>query len=471
MKTSYEARGNKMTEDKKDKRKEKIQKILKRAAPVILSVSGSLIWSPVYTRSAEIAQNKNTDNIEVSAGKHLSYDDDKPKLALAEPAAANAYSQSIGQISIDTETGDLPNPQAVATGNGYYGQHQLGNSLKNDFCVKKYIAYALIHGSPEFKKALCDNLLNGSQTLKDRLISNFAASLEKYDEKQKPENAYFTWNPAYKKLFDIMTITPATFTKAHQDKELAAEATHLQSRFVYEVYLQQMPTSLKSTIAQNPQIKFESIHPAVMSSVLAIAIKQGNGGHFKNAMGKATIDAYQQQALKKWKADTSVQKNGKKPLVIACRTGELDVENIAVIGKNIRIYDADNSGLKAKDILTATGYKVSIIKGAKPKSIPTPAHIATFNMQKDKIDIAQIVNNKEWLEDYCGTYKTIYNKAAKQLDKVPTLETYYEMSLILNQPGLYKMAQDYYQQNKPSSTLAFNDVLQRKLMRDRYQNS
>ena len=54
MKTSYEARGNKMTEDKKDRRKEKIQKILKRAAPVILSVSGSLIWSPVYTRSAEI---------------------------------------------------------------------------------------------------------------------------------------------------------------------------------------------------------------------------------------------------------------------------------------------------------------------------------------------------------------------------------------------------------------------------------
>ena len=128
-----------MTEDKKDRRKEKIQKILKRAAPVILSVSGSLIWSPVYTRSAEITQNKNTDNIEVSAGKHLSYDDDKPRLALAEPAAANAYSQSIGQISIDTETGDLPNPQAVATENGYYGQHQFGNLSKTTSVLKNIL--------------------------------------------------------------------------------------------------------------------------------------------------------------------------------------------------------------------------------------------------------------------------------------------------------------------------------------------
>lgn len=460
-----------MTEDKKDRRKEKIQKILKRAAPVIISVSSAMTWFPVYTSSAEALRSQNTDNTEAHADKPLSYHDDKTKLALAESGSANAYSQSIGQISIETETGDLPNPPAAATGNGYYGQHQFGNSSVNDFCVRKYIAFALVNGSPEFKKSLCDNLLNGGLKLKESLIDKFAASLEKYDSKQQYEKAYFSSNPAYKNLFSIMNVTPATFTKAHENKDFADEAQRLQSRFVYEVYLQQMSISLKSTIAQNPQIKFESIHPAVMSSVLAIAIKKGNGGRFKSEMEKATIAAYQQQALKKWEADTSVQKNGKKPLVIACRTGDLDAENIAVIGKNIRIYDGGNSGLKPKDILTTAGYKVSVIKGTKPKSISTPADIVTFNMQKDKIDIAPIVNNEEWLKNYCGTYKTVFNKAVKQLDKVPTLETYYEMSLILNQPGLYKMAQDYYQQNKPSSTLAFNDTLQRKLMRDKYQNS
>lgn len=457
-----------MTEDNKDRRKEKIKNILKRAAPAIISASSALIWSPVYTHSAEVFKHKNADNIEIPAGKQLSYNDDNPKLALAEQGSANAYSQSIGQISIETETGDFANPPAVATGNGYYGQHQFGNSSANDFCVKKYIAFALINSSPEFKESLCNNLLRGNQDLKNRLINRFAESLEKYDEKQQPENAYFSRNPAYKKLSGIICVTPAAFRKAHKNKELADEAKRLQSRFVYEVYLQQMSNSIKNTIAQNPQINFESIHPAVMSSFLAIAIKKGNGGRFKGAMEQATLAAYQQQALKKREADTSADKNGKRPLVVACRTGDLNAENIAVIGQNIRIYDADNSGLSTRDILTSSAYKVSIIKGAKPRNVSGTANIVTFNMLKDKIDIAEIVNNEKWLKNYCGNYKTIFSKAAKQLDKIPTLETYYEMSLILNRPGLYKIAQDYYQQSKSSSTLAFNDALRSKLMRDRY---
>lgn len=454
-----------MTEDKKDKRKEKIQKILKHAAPLIIGASSILPWSPVCSGSVKMSKDKN--NIEIPAAKPASHNNDTPKLALADKNSLNAYTQSIGQVSIDTETGDLKAPSTVATGNGYYGQHQLGNSQKNDFCVKKYIAFALIYGSPEFKKSLCDNLLRGSQTTKDKLIDTFAKSLDKYDEQNKPEQAYLSTNPSYKKLSTLMNVAPAAFTKAH--KNFTAEAKRLQSQFIYEVYLQQMPTGLKGIIAKNPQIKFESIRPAVMASVIAIAVKQGNGSRFKTAMERATIAAYQLQAKKSWEADTSQNKPEKEPLAIACRTGDLNKENIAVIGNAIRIYDTENSGLKSKDIIAPAKYQVMIVRGQKPKNVTGNRDVMTFNVKKDIAEISEIVNNEKWLESYCGSFKAVYKKAAPQIDKLPTIDTYYEMSIIFNNPGLYKIAEDSHKQN--NSTVAFSSVLTNKILRDKHQNA
>lgn len=455
-----------MTENKKDKRKTIIQRILTRAAPIVIGVAG-VSWAPVFSSSAENSGDKDAFNTGVLAKNHISYGDDAPKLAMAEPSHANAYAQSIGQVSIDTETGDLKNPPSVATGNGYYGQHQFGNSVKNDFCVKKYIAYALINSSPKFKKSLCDNLLSGKQAYKDKLIDDFAASLDKYDAKQKTEFAYLSTNPAYRKLSTIMSVKPTTFTAAHTKFE--EEAKRLQSQFVYEIYLQQMPNSLKNTIAANPQIKFESIRPAVMASIVAIAVKQGNGSRFKKAMEKATFAAYQLQAQRCWEADTSSNKSKEAPLTVACKTGDLNKDNIAVIGKTVRIYDTENSGIKSRDILVPSEYHVMMVRGPKPKNVTDSREVMTFNTQKDAADIAEIVNNKDWLKDYCGSFKAVYNKAVSQIDKIPTLDTYYEMSIILNKPGLYKIAEDYHKQNPP--TLALNNALVNKALRDRYQNS
>ena len=71
-----------MTEDKKDKRKEKIQKILKHAAPLIIGASSILPWSPVCSGSVKMSKDKN--NIEIPAAKPASHNNDTPKLALAD---------------------------------------------------------------------------------------------------------------------------------------------------------------------------------------------------------------------------------------------------------------------------------------------------------------------------------------------------------------------------------------------------
>lgn len=450
-----------------DKQKDKIKKILRHSAPLVIGASSFLSWFPVSLGSAEILKDKNVENIETLADKRIFHKENKPLLAIADKNSINAYSQSIGQISINTEAGEFKNPPSIATGNGYYGQYQLGNSYKNDFCVKKYIAFALANSSPELKKSLCDNMLRGNQTTKDKLIEAFASSIDKYDEQQQSEYAYHSTNPAYKKLSAIINVTPTTFIKAH--KKFEDEAGRLQSRFIYEVYLQQMSVGIKGIIAQNPQIKFESIRPAVMASVVAIAIKQGNGRRFKNAMEQATISAYQRQANKSWEAGTAYGKTKQEPLAVACRTGDINKENIAVTGNIIRIYDTDNSGIKSKDILAPEKYQVMVVRGQKPKNVTSSRSVVTFNTQKDAVDIAEIVNTKGWLEKYCGSFKAVYKQAVCQMDKLPTVDTYYELSLIFNKPDLYKIAEDCYRESQ--FNIVSNNLLINKAITGKHQNA
>lgn len=433
----------------------KITRTIKRYAPAVLGALTS--WMPVHVSQATPDNNRKWDKV---ANETVDYDNHNT-LALAETGSANAYNQSIAQVSIDTEAAHFANPAAVATGNGYYGQHQLGVSANAGYNAQKYVAYALVYGSPEFKKSLTDNLLTGTAAGKEKLIDEFAASLDKFDEQNAPEKAFHLQNKAFQKLLQSISVTPKAFRKAHAD--FGDEGKRLQSGFIYDVYLNLMPHSLKTITAQNPQVRFETIHPSVLASVIAIAVKKGNGERFERAVNKASYAYYQQQAEAQWANDSTALKPRQAPLAVASRKGKLSPENVVVLGdKLLRVYDTENSGLKNKDIITASNYQIMIIRGPKPQGAHSTRNVITFDTATDKADIAVIVNNKEWLKDYCGSFKNVYAKASPLLDKVPTLDTYYEISTIFNNPNLYQTLEKFYNQEKKEENIAYFDDAQKE---------
>lgn len=338
---------------------------LKKYAPAALLTLAS--WLPLESaRSSAPKDDMRKNPIENLARTDISDDTPPMRLAMAEKGRSNAYNETIAQISINTEAGNYSNPAAVATGNGYYGQHQFGVSSNSGYMVRKYIVYALAYGTDEFRKSLSDHLLIGSTEKKNRLIDEFMVSAGKYEDQGKFENAFLPSNPAYKKLFNIMNVNPTNFKAAH--KNFAEEGAERQKMFVYTVYLNLMPTSLKQIMKKHPNIAFDEIHPATWGAVIAIAIKQGNGGKFDRAL-------------------------------------------------------------------------TALEQGAKNKIIPT-------------------INSDAWLKNYCGkNFRKVYNQAAPMLKKVPTLDTYLEMSIFLRMPELYKKANDFWRYQNPvmQATIAAND--------------
>lgn len=338
---------------------------LKKYAPAALLTLAS--WLPLESaRSSAPKDDMRKNPIENLARTDISDDTPPMRLAMAEKGRSDAYNETIAQISINTEAGNYSNPAAVATGNGYYGQHQFGVSSNSGYMVRKYIAYALAYGTDEFRKSLSDHLLIGSTEKKNRLIDEFMVSAGKYEDQGKFENAFLPSNPAYKKLFNIMNVNPTNFKAAH--KNFAEEGAERQKMFVYTVYLNLMPTSLKQIMKKHPNIAFDEIHPATWGAVIAIAIKQGNGGKFDRAL-------------------------------------------------------------------------TALEQGAKNKIIPT-------------------INSDAWLKNYCGkNFRKVYNQAAPMLKKVPTLDTYLEMSIFLRMPELYKKANDFWRYQNPvmQATIAAND--------------
>lgn len=441
-----------MKQNKTNNKDGKINRTIKRYAPAVLGTLTS--WMPMHVSQATPDNTGKWDKVATETV------DNNHNLALAETGSANAYNQSIAQVSIDTEAADFANPAAVATGNGYYGQHQLGVSVNAGYNAQKYVAYALVYGSPEFKKSLADNLLTGTAAGKQRLIDEFAVSLEKFDEQKAPEKAYQLQNKAFQKLFQSIHVTPNAFRKAHAD--FGDEGKRLQSGFIYDVYLNLMPHNLKTITAQNPQVQFETIHPSILASVIAIAVKKGNGERFEKAINKASYTYYQQQAENQWQNDNTPLKSRQAPLAVASRKGRLSAENVVVLGdKLLRIYDEENSGLKSKDIITAPNYYIMIIRGKKPQGAHSTRDVKTFDTATDKAYIAGIINNKEWLKDYCGSFKNVYNKASSLLDKVPTLDTYYEISTIFNNPDLYHTLEKFYNQGKKEENIAYFNEAQK----------
>lgn len=338
---------------------------LKKYAPAALLTLAS--WLPLESaRSSAPKDDMRKNPIENLARTDISDDTPPMRLAMAEKGRSDAYNETIAQISINTEAGNYSNPAAVATGNGYYGQHQFGVSSNSGYMVRKYIVYALAYGTDEFRKSLSDHLLIGSTEKKNRLIDEFMVSAGKYEDQGKFENAFLPSNPAYKKLFNIMNVNPTNFKAAH--KNFAEEGAERQKMFVYTVYLNLMPTSLKQIMKKHPNIAFDEIHPATWGAVIAIAIKQGNGGKFDRAL-------------------------------------------------------------------------TALEQGAKNKIIPT-------------------INSDAWLKNYCGkNFRKVYNQAAPMLKKVPTLDTYLEMSIFLRMPELYKKANDFWRYQNPvmQATIAAND--------------
>lgn len=429
----------------------KIKRTVKKYAPTILGALTS--WMPVQLSQAIPDSNKKWNNAALEVTQNDTYN----QLALAKKGSAKAYNESIAQVSIDTESGTYANPAAVATGNNYYGQHQLGITQNAGYNVQKYIAYALVYASPEFRESLSKNLLNGNPSTKTQLIEAFAASEEKYQALNCPEKAYTFQNNAFQKLFSIINVTPVGFRKAHTN--FPEEGKKLQSRFVYEIYLNQMTHSLKKITEQNPQVQFETIHPSVIASVIAIAIKQGNGSRFEKAIHSASYQYYQQKALSLWENDNSSLRSKEAPLAVACRKGALKPDNVIVLGDEIlRIYDEDNKGINEKDIITAPGYKIMVIKGKRPTTVHKTSEVVTFDTKIDKIDIRGIVNTQEWLKNYCRKFSSVYKKASQLLNKIPTIDTYYEIAIIFNNPNLYNTLEQFYEKvNNPENTAFFEN--------------
>lgn len=377
-------------------------------------------------------------------------------LALAVDGNIKAYNQSIAQISIATESLSVnpKNPSAVATGNGYYGQHQFGVSASSGYMVKKYTAYALANGSEKFRESIMQNLLIGTKDSKQRLVEAFIASADTYFDRGEPEKAYLPSNRAYQRLFNAININPAAFTKVHN--EFPEEGTERQKMFIYEVYLNLMPKSLKQTIVKHPRINFEEIHPAVMGSIIAIAVKQGNGARFDNALTEleriSDREFYQKAHTDEIELHKQLGGDMPAPMTVVSRKGTVTPENIVARDKNAKdkvliVYDSEGK-ISAEDILCEPGRRVIITKADRPKSAKSDYSIITYDISAQKIATGEKINTAEWLKNYCRGFSKVYQVAARELDKIPTLETYMEMSIILNRPQLYDIMQKLYHRKK-----------------------
>lgn len=428
-------------QEKLNRIKTKIQRRVIRYAPAALGLLTT--WMPVNA-SSSTGNNISKNNIEVLANKERDSEADN-RLALASPDVANAYNKSIADVSISTEAGDFTNPTAVATGNGYYGQHQLGNSANSAFMVRKYIAYTLVYGSPDFQQSVKENLMVGTNEAKNRLIEAMGVSLEKYANDNASENAFMASNPSYKHLFNAMKVSPTAFSKVHNEHHI--EGAELQKMFIFQVYLNLMPKSLKNTMAANPRINFAEIHPAVWGSVIAIAVKQGNGSRFAAALSgmehTADRDLYAEIQAKELSKFEKAAKNGSQPLVVLCHAGELNPNNMIAKGTNDKdkvliIYDKEGR-ITPQDITTEPGRRVIVTKAEKPADAKSNRSLNIHDISNQKVNIGKIMNNTKWLKSYCGSFSKVYNSAKTDLHKIPTLDTYYELSIILNKPQLYEM--------------------------------
>ncbi|MCM1224254.1 MAG: hypothetical protein NC548_58360, partial [Lachnospiraceae bacterium] len=380
-------------------------------------------------------------------------------LALAQPGTEKAFDKSLAYASIATESlgVDPKNPAAVATGNGYFGQHQFGGSAASDFMVKKYIAYALINGSEEFKQSLKNNLMAGSEANKNKLIQNFISSLGKYDEKGKPEQAFNKANPAYKALAANISVTPAAFKKAHKD--FPEEGNLQQKMCVFDLYMHLISRPIQEITKLHPRINMAKIHPAIMGSVVAIAVKQGNGRKFNQALydveKKANQDfctAKQKEINESYKDSAS---NKKPPLAVSCQKGEILPENI--VAQNIEgrtvltVYDPSGK-IKEDDIAAAKevngankirNTEIRVKKAERPKGVKSSREVQVYDLSHSSLDVNKYINTDEWLKNYCGKqFRKVYNVSAPDLDKVPTVDSYYEMSVILRDPELYKQVEN-----------------------------
>lgn len=400
-------------------------------------------------------------------------------LALASPNDERGYSGRILEISVKTEVYPGSNPAATATGNGYYGQHQFGSTAGSDFAVKKYLAYAMINSSPAFRNAIAKNLMTGTQAQKDRLIDNFEASTQKYADKNQIEKAYYNTNKAYASLAASMRVTPSAFTKAMNASPKEAQDT--QGMFIYEIYIYQMNNNFGDMQKKHSRVDFSRIHPAVLGSAIAIAVKTGNGKKFNTALSildrdlekgdKEALSFTQKKIDATWKRSLEADvKNGKitaeeaavleqyKTEAIVDRSGRLNEKDIRISGNQITVYDP--SGNLEKDmILAGTGKVVSIVKAHAPKLDDTKMHkpVQIVDRCKAKPDYS-LINNKTWLKNYCGEkFAKVYKEAAPLIDKLPTMATIYELSVILRMPGLYKMYQTIEAPNRSQDrTLALH---------------
>lgn len=400
-------------------------------------------------------------------------------LALASPNDERGFSSRILDISVKTEVYPIANPAATATGNGYYGQHQFGSTATSDFAVKKYLAYAMINSSPAFRNAIAKNLMVGTQAQKDRLIDNFEISTQKYAEEGQIEKAYYRANKAYAALARNMRVTPAAFTKAMNT--LPKEAQDTQGMFLYEIYLYQMNNGFDHIQQSHPRVDFSRIHPAVFGSAIAIAVKKGNGQKFNAALDildrdlekgdKEALNFVQKKIDTSWKRGIEEDlKRGKitaqeanvlaqyKTEAIVDRSGKLNENNVRIEGQQITVFDPSGSIDKSM-ILAAAGRTVTVVRTKAPKLDDTKMHkpVQIVDRSKAKPDYT-LINNKQWLQNYCGTkFAKVYKEAAPLLDKMPTMSTIYELSVILRMPALYEMYQTVKGRNQtPNVTVAQN---------------
>lgn len=446
----------------------KIQRRVSKFAPVALVSLTS--WLPVNTVSS--TSGNNTFNSKVKAAKEVSVDDNQDvrfvnvensRLAMAELGSSNAYKESLAQVSINTEAGDFKNPAAAATGNGYYGQHQM-----NMVSARKYVAYTLVFGSQEMQQAVSNSLLRGTAGQKQKLIEDFSKSVDAYDSKEQLAQAFMSGNKAYEALSRMINVSVSGFKAAHSRQP--EEARSLQENFIYQIYLRLMPMNVKEIVNKHPKINLVEVHPAVMSAFIAIAVKQGNGHRFNNALTRAEQEAYRQMYKEMQKKENSIAEK-KMPLVVINSKGPLKADNIAVIDKKVTvegkqkikkslvIYD-ETGAIDADDIYTETGRTVSVIKSEAPKNLNNGKYaVVASNKSAEKLQIGKVVNNPEWLEEYCGSFLKVYNEAQHNLHKVPTLDTYYEMSVILDDPKLYSIFLEFQEQSPESQeSLAFEDA-------------
>ncbi len=412
-------------------------------------------------------------------------------LTLASPNDERGFSTRILEISVKTEASPhYKNPAATATGNGYYGQHQFGSTSSSDYAVKKYLAYAMVNSSVEFRNAIAQNLMTGTQAQKDKLIDNFEVSTQKYADRNQIEKAYYSANKAYAALANSIQVTPAAFTKAMNAAPKESQDT--QGMFIYEIYIYQMNNGFDVIQKKHPRIDFSKIHPAVLGSAIAIAVKIGNGKKFNAALSvlEADLEKADKEALlsvqKKIDAawEKSIQEDLKKGKItaqeaevlsnykseaIVDRSGKLDEKNVRLSGNRITIYDPSGR-LDQSMILTAPNHQVSIVREAAPKLDDTQMYkpVQIVDRSKAKPNYA-LINNKTWLKNYCGNkFIPVYREAAPLLDKMPTMATIYELSIILRRPQLYEMYQTVKQRPINEKQVAQNAdnsrLIQEKLL-------